>query len=493
LWKSHNNYLFLNHLSLKMDYLKNLQTIIFSITFFVSLCGSVSGQVKDSLAPTLTAAKTKKKPLGDLKIKFSEDGNKYLKFGFGNQTWLRVIENNPGTSVNGVAQSSTYDAGIRRMRISATAQLSSRYLLYIQMGINNQTFISGGGTGTGNSGAGKKAAFFFHDAYNEYTILPQIDDETKKSRAFDLHIGSGLHSWNGISRMGNASAFRLLAADTPSFNLGTIEISDQFGRQFGIFAHGEWNRLAYRVNVNKPFATSLTPAVNGPAVDNNKSGKLSFAGYFDYQFFGKDNRSGPFLVGTYLGEKKMLNIGAGFYTTKDGTLTQPSEGVFKSHDITLLGADLFLEIPVGPKGKQMSITAYSVYYVYNFGPDYLRTTAIMNPGRADSNFTGTVAKEGFGNARFLLGTGQMWYTQAGFLLPKFSEKVRIQPFATYTLKDLDALAQKGSFYDIGTNILLDGHNAKITMQYGSRPLYNPITNTVFKRAGEFVTSIQIYL
>jgi hypothetical protein len=433
------------------------------------------------------------KPLGDLKLKFNEDGSKYLKFSFWNQVWFRVIENNPGTLVNGVPQSTTYDAGIRRMRITATAQLSPRYLMFFQMGMNNQSFISGGGTGTGANGAGKKAVFFIHDAYNEFTVIPSINSDTKQVNDFSLYVGAGLHSWNGVSRLTNASSSKMLTLDLPVFNFNTIEVSDQFARQMGVFAHGEYKKIGYRINVNKPFATNLIPAVGAAALDNNKSGKLSYAGYFDYQFFDKENRTTSFLTGTYLGEKKILNVGAGFYSTKDGTLTQPSAGVFKNHDIMILGLDVFTELPIGPKNKKMSLSVYSVFYDYDFGPDYIRTTGIMNPGTANVDFLGPTAKEGYGNAKYLLGTGQIWYTQAGFLLPKFSDKIRIQPFAAYALKKLDALSANGNYYDVGTNFLLDGHNAKISMQYSNRPLYDKITNTVFKRAGEFITSVQIYL
>lgn len=470
-----------------------------SLKFLVSvICitsfGNVQAQeIKDSVLVVKEKPKPKTAPLGDLKIKFNEDGSKYLKFGFWNQTWLRFIENNPGTAVNGVPQETTYDAGIRRMRITATAQLSPRYLMFVQMGINNQSFITGGGTGTGGNGAGKKAVFFFHDAYNEYTVVPNIDFDTKKSNNFSLYLGAGLHSWNGVSRLTNASSSKMLTADLPVFNFNTIEVSDQFARQIGIFAHGEYKKLGYRLNVNKPFATNLVPAVGAGALDNNASGKLSFAGYFDFQFFDKENRSTAFLPGSYLGEKKILNIGAGFYSTKDGTMTQPSTGVFENHDISIFGLDVFAELPVGAKDKNMSLSVYSVLYDYDFGPNYIRTTGLMNPGTADPNFTGTIAKEGFGNARYLLGTGQIWYTQAGFLLPRFSDKVRIQPYAAYTLKKLEALSENGSYYDLGTNILLDGHNAKISLQYSSRPLYESATNTVFKRAGEFLASIQIAL
>jgi hypothetical protein len=166
--------------------------------------------------------------------------------------------------------------------------------------------------------------------------------------------------------------------------------------------------------------------------------------------------------------------------------------VLKKHDISLLSADVFADLPLGPKEKNMALTAYSVLYDYNFGPKYLRATGVMNTGVADTTFKGAKAQEGVGNARMSLGTGRIWYTQAGFLLPKgISKKVRIQPVAAYTLKDLEALNAVGHYYDLGSNFFLDGHNSKLTLQYSSRPLYND--KKVFKRAGEWIVQFQIYL
>jgi hypothetical protein len=39
----------------------------------------------------------------------------------------------------------------------------------------------------------------------------------------------------------------------------------------------------------------------------------------------------------------------------------------------------------------MAVTAYSVFYDYDFGPNYLRNVAIMNIGSVDPNFTGSRA------------------------------------------------------------------------------------------------------
>lgn len=438
---------------------------------------------------------TEKNPLdiGDLKINLNKKGDQWLKFGISSQIWLRSIDNNPGTAVNGVPQDQTYDVGIRRMRLTIQSQLTPFYSVFLQMGINNQNFISGGGTGTGSNGAGKKAPFFFHDAYNELAIIPRNDFQTGKPNKNNLYIGAGLHSWNGVSRLTNTSTTKMLAGDIPVFNFPTIEIADQFSRQLGIFVHGEFDRVNYRFSVNKPFATNAKPSIGGPAVDNNQSGKLSYAGYAYYQFFNKEVTSTSFLAGNNLAAKKVLNIGAGFYTNKDATQSQPSENVFESHDVNILGADVYSELPLGDKSKEMGLTLYSVFYNYNYGPNYLRVSGIMNPGTVDPLFTGERALEGAGNNRVLMGTGNIWFSQIGFVLPKFSNIVKVQPFFNYALKDMKALNQSGSYYDIGANLFLYGQNARIVAQYSSRPLYDTASKRIFDRKGEFLLSLQIVL
>lgn len=428
--------------------------------------------------------------MGDLNINLDETGNRFIKFGFNSQVWLRSIQNNPGTLVNGVEQNNTTDAGLRRMRITMQSQLTPAYQIYIQLGINNQSFISGGGSGTGGNGQGKKPQIFFMDAYNEYAVIPQKDFNSAKENKFNLYIGAGLHSVNGISRLSNASTAKILMTDLPVFNYPNIEVSDQFARQFGVFARGEYNKINYRFAVNKPFATNQQPAV-GQTVDNNQAGKLSYSGYLAYHLWDKETSSTIFFSGNNLGSKKLMNVGLGFYSTKDAALSQLTEGEFKSHDHSVLSADFFTDMPIGNPKKEMAINFYSVFYRYNFGPNYLRNTGIMNPGTMDPNYGGTRAFEGAGNGRNLLGTGNVWFTQAGFLLPKFSDKVKLQPFASYTLKDLDGLNNIGHYYDVGANLFILSQSAKISYQYSSRPLFDAVNKEVFDRKGEHIIMLQL--
>lgn len=428
-----------------------------------------------------------------LQVKFNESGSQYLKMNIWMQTWFRAIENNPGTAVNNDPQDWTLDAGIRRMRIQVFGQVSPRFLLMLQLGMNNQSFASGGGTGTGAAGAGKKAPVFFHDAYGQFNIIQEKDMSGIRDRTVSLAIGAGLHSWNGISRLSNASTISLLSADAPVLNWPTVEIADQFTRQFGIFAKGHIYKLAYRLSVNKPFMTSTPPVVNGPAVDNNKGNQVAYNGYFSWEFLDREEVSNAFYAGSYYGKKRVLNIGAGFMHNPHGTLSQPREGRFESHAITVLGADVFYDVPLGRPSKDMAFTLYSVWYHYNFGPKYLRISGVMNPGTADTTYTGPKALDGYGNGRVLMGTGNIWYTQTAFLLPKFSSKLRIQPYITYSYKDFEALNQPGHYYNIGANLLFEGNRAKLSLEYGSRPLYNTTDKTIFKRAGEILAVVQFWL
>ncbi len=431
-----------------------------------------------------------------LKFKLNDDGSKYLRIIAWNQIWMRSTEMNPGTMINGEEASSSTDIANRRLRVLMYAQISPRYMILSHFGINNQTFTNGGAigsSGTGGYGQGKKPGLFFHDAWNEYAmVLPQAD------KKFSLSVGGGLHYYMGLSRLTMASTLNMMGVDAPTFNWPLIENSDQFARQMGLFAKGKYGKFEYRLSYNKPFATNLVPTdvANSDlavAVDNSGNTKWSKAGYFEYQFLEVESNVLPYKVGSYLGTKKVFNLGAGFYNTSDATRSSVG-GIVNKHDITLLSADVFVDMPIGNPAKKMAVTAYSVFYDYDFGPNYLRNISIMNVGVANPNFTGNRALSGAGNLQPTIGSGNIWYTQAGVLLPTSQEKpkVRIQPFAAYTYKKFDALEKASSQFDIGTNVFLDGHHAKLTAQYSTRPVYTT-PNNIDNYLGEFIVQLQIYL
>lgn len=433
-----------------------------------------------------------------LKLNLNPDGNKYVRFLIWNQIWARYNDNNPGTSINGDPSNSSMDIGARRLRLLAYAQINPRYLILAHFGINNQTFVNGGGSGSGGTGGygqGKKPQLFFHDAYNEYAIVPAVDPDSKKSNAFSLSLGAGIHYFNGVSRLSSASTITFMMLDAPVFNWPLIENADQFARQYGIYLKGAYKKFHYQYSIDKPFATNTAVRDSANiAVDNSGDAAGALSGYMDYQFFDQESNLLPYRVGTYVGGKRVFNIGAGFYHQARGTKSSNPLGMLQNHDINLLSADAFLDLPVGPKKRNMAITAYAVYYNFDFGPNYLRTTGIMNLGTANP-LTPAADRvlEGPGNSRVLLGTGSIAYGQVGFLLPKFSSKIRIQPIAAAAYKDFGALNEGSVYWDAGANVFLDAHNAKITAQYQSRPLYDATTRLVKDRKGEMIVQFQVAL
>lgn len=431
-----------------------------------------------------------------LKLNLNPEGDKYVRFILWNQIWLRNTEMNPGTMVSDEATKNTWNIGNRRLRALAYAQITKRYMVLMHFGINNQTFINGGApgtTGTGGYGNGKKPQMFFHDAWNEYAVF--LPGEAGK---FSLSLGAGLHYYMGLSRMTMASTLNFLTVDSPIFTWPLIDNSDQFARQMGMFAKGKYGKFEYRFSLNKPFATNLAPVdVTNPAarvaVDNNGNPKFSKAGYIEYQFLDSESNLLPFKVGSYLGTKRVFNLGAGFYHQKDGTRTSVNSQIEK-HDIALYAIDAFADLPLGNAKNKMALSAYAGFYNYNFGPNYLRNLGIMNVGSNDPNFIGDKAIAGAGNLQPMIGSGNIYYLQAGLLLPSNADKpkIRIQPFAAYTNKNFKALENSSSQFDIGANWFIDGHHAKLTTQYSTRPTYTSASAEP-KSKGEFILQFQIYL
>ncbi|EOZ96589.1 hypothetical protein A33Q_2359 [Indibacter alkaliphilus LW1] len=474
-----------------------------SFLLFYSLVISLPAKAQDTLANFISA---KDEMMADhsykpLTLSLSDDGTKYVRFLVWNQIWARATQNNPGTlNVNGNAAPRTSDIGIRRARFLAYAQVSPRFLVLTHWGINNQTFTNGGVPGgglTGNPGqipvnvdpesglgsasgmSAKKPQMFFHDVWTEFKVSEAI------------YLGAGLHYWNGISRMSSHSTLSFMTIDAPIFNWPLIELTDQFARQFGFYAKGQFSKWDYRLALNKPFSVGAggrfdevrqTPQANNLVNDN-----WATQGYIAYQFLETENNKLPFFVGSYLGTKKVFNLGAGWHYHPKATSSNSVDGTQNLHDITLLGMDAFLDLPINPISGT-ALTAYAVFYNYDFGPNYIRNVGIMNVG-----FGAGSSQNGAGNAQPTIGTGNIFYTQAGYLLPKsiLEDHGRLQPFAAFTYKNFDYFDTGSSQYDFGINYYINGHQAKITAQYSTRPVFqNYRTNG---SAGEFILQTHLFL
>jgi hypothetical protein len=433
-----------------------------------------------------------------LTLKLSDDGSKYVRFIMWHQFWLTATQNNPGTTdVKGKLMDGSdkadgawsTDFALRRSRFLAYAQVSPRCLILTHWGINNQSFINGGAsagsnvTSAGVSNAAKRPQLYIHDAWTEYEIV-----KTK------LYIGAGLHYWNGVSRLGSQSTLNFMTMDAPIFNWQNIEATDQFARQFGIYAKGQLGRLDYRIALNKPFVNGTTVAGiarNGVAA-NVFNETWAQAGYFNWMFWDKENNKLPFFVGAHMGGKKVFNIGAGFYRQPKASYYKSATSTDSSYqDQVALGVDVFLDMPIN-KAKGTSLSVYGVYYNFDYGTNYIRNLGILNlhPGAGNAE-----SWAGTGNIQPTIGTGGIVYLQAGYQLPRLKNGTSFMPYATVTHKDFDRLKDPSTQFGLGLNYFVTGHNAKLTLEYQTRPIYKAngadIVRTGYR--GELILQTHIFL
>lgn len=446
-----------------------------------------------------------------IKINLDTSGKKFVRMITWHQVWLRNNQNNPGSTVNGERSSSQWDMSLRRSRLLLYSQITPNFLILTHFGINNANQVSGGGVGQGaNVGAatvdGKKPQLFIHDAWVEHRIYKDV-----------MSIGAGLHYWQGPSRLASASTLNFLGMDSPIFSWQNIDATDQFARQYGVYLKGKFlknKRLDYRAAVNFPFAIARGNALG--ALDTASARRnLSMAAYrvggqpnpaytayFNYQFLDIESNLLPFNVGSYLGTKRIFNIGAGFYHHANAmwapvlnTNTSRIDTV-KQNQVNA-SVDAFLDLPFGADRKT-ALTLYASYNYMNFGNNFIRNIGIDNPAN------GTIASEasynGSGNAVPLIGTGNVYFGQAAFLLPKINKIGRFQPYASLIFAQYERLSDPVAIPDFGLNWHLSGHSARVTFNYRVRPVFaydNPAQrwSDVHQKStkGEFTIQFQIYL
>lgn len=394
----------------------------------------------------------------ELTLNLSEDGTRYLKWTFLNQVWLRYNDSNPGTTVLGEPFDETFDIGLRRTRIQFFGQLTDHVFFYTQFGQNNFNFLT-------QQQGNRKLQAFFHDALGEYKVWKGHDH---------LKIGAGLTITNGLSRFTQPSIGTIVSMDVPIFAQATVEQIDGFGRKLSVYARGQLGKLDYRIVLSDPFpitTTGQTPPPLGPAatfahVKHHKQ----LQGFFMVNLFDKEPHTTPYMTGTYLGKKKIFNVEAGFISQKDALWSSPDDGVTTTfHAMNLWSIALFYDAPIDPD-KGTALSAYTGYFNYDYGPDYLRYGGIMNP--ADGIVNGPYSGS-HGNSFPMFGTGNVVYAQLGYLIKQglLGEAGALMPYATLMSARFDRLRDPVNVTSIGLNWLVKGHGSKITLDYQIRPVF----------------------
>ena len=367
-----------------------------------------------------------------LTVKLDDSGKKFVRFIIWHQQWLQtnnLEDDDAKTQLTSFA---------RRSRMLAFAQVSPRFLILTHIGLNSQT--PGNLTSLGNNG--NSSQFFLHDAWTEFKV----------SNNNALYVGTGLHYWKGLTRLANQSTLNFMTMDNtrPFVQWHSLGITDQFARHYGVYAKGQMGQFDYRIAMNNPLnpANALNGGGNyGGAFPNAQASDITYTGsatndsegdplgntivegYFRYNFFDTESTKLPYQVGTYHGKKKVLGVGLGFFSHANGAYnnaTSQHENVFH------IAGDIFYDAPVGDDGN--SINAYASFINFNYGENYVSRWA---------------------------GTGTNFYAQFGY----FVSALKIMPYIAYQTGDYEALEDNISSLDVGVNYYVNGHHAKITLEY----------------------------
>ncbi len=409
-------------------------------------------------------------PLKPVKLSLNADGSSYLQLTGLIQAQMRYNQSNPGTTVNGSANDHTWDVGLRRVRFQLIGQLTSRIFFYTQIGENSINYLSA-----------RKSGFFIHDALGEYAFIPK-----------HLSIGMGLSSWVGPLRYSSPGVGSFMSMDGPIYQQTTNDLNDQFVRRFGIYAKGKLGKLDYRVSVTKPFivnpgnVSGAAGQASIPLLGSMPNNVSTFAtvdpnpqlnSYLSYQFFDQEDNRIPYATGTYLGNKKIFNVGGGIQYQSQAmwhkelnTSTGSVDTV--STNLLITGIDVMYDAPLN-KEKGTAISFYAAYMYSDYGPNYSRQLGVMNAADATNKATGALAGSG-GSAFAMNGTGNTFSAQLGYKMKNdlLGSYGTLMPYAMIQASKYYHFESAMVVYNVGVNWLLKGQNSKISLDYQDRPYFS---------------------
>ncbi len=431
--------------------------VVKKIMYLLFTCGVMSASATNS-------------PNNPLSWSLNSENTHYVKVNAVGQFWLRHTDMNPGSIYNGYAKSKGLDIGIRRFRVQFQSQLSDKVFMYAQLGLNNF-----------HSYSDRQTGFYVMDANADYEVVKD-----------KLALGSGLSSWVGFSRFSSPAASTIMGVDAPLQFQATNDVTDQFIRRLGVYAKGYLGKLNYRVSMVQPFDIQKSPIASSVSISKQASfspqpPNMQWNAYLNYEFKDKEQNKTPYFAGTYLGSKTVSSFGGGITYQRNAMWALDTKGDTIFHPLLLASLDYFYDAPIGHKGAAISVYADIAYT--DFGANYLRMAGAMNPmnGSVDKSILNAQ-----GNRFPAYGTGTSFYTQVGYKLSQKIATLNFMPYASLQRSYYTALKVPMNFYEVGLNLLMDGHNSKLTIGYQDRPIFKS-TGDLITRKGALILQLQTAL
>lgn len=323
-----------------------------------------------------------------------------INIGFWTQAWYQHVEYGKGDN-------NLNDFMLRRAYLSVKGQPTEYLSFFTHIAVDRL-----GQDGLDNPSMGLGSGLAFRDLW--ITL--------KVSESFKIQAG---RMYVPLTRnYGTTSTKALLTTDL-SFMQGGIRegifYTSKVGRDDGVTVWGNPfdGRFQYRLMVSEGVESSINPEDNLRVVARGVFNLL-------------EPETGWFNQGTYLGQKKVLSIGAAFDSQNNLTLNnEPGQDNF------IWTVDAFFDHPAG----NGSVTAESAYI------------KLKNSTQSNS-FVQLAPSDDAG----------FFYIQAGYYCNAPVAVGNIQPYFRYETVSVE---QKGNtnFFSGGLNYYLKGHNAKASFDY----------------------------
>lgn len=405
-----------------------------------------------------------------VRFNLNDSATHYLQFNGMAQIWLRHTQMDPGTTIFGSPSDSYSDISLRRLRLSVYGQLTDQVSVFLLFGQNNFNYHSE-----------KFAGAFFHDALVEYKIIGN-----------KLSAGGGLTAWGGPTRYASPAIGTIMSVDAPLYQQATNGVNDQFLRKLSLYIKGQLGRLDYRLAIAQPFNVEGAPFVTSEPASpwftfSNEIPEKQFLGYVKYMFLDAEDNRTPYHAGTYLGEKSIFNIGAGFVHQANALWALNPDGTISRESMTLIGADVFLDKPVATNAN---LTAYASVTSTSYGSGFIRYVGVNNAATG-----GTAETPGnYGNGFPMHGNGTVSYFQLGYLFGRdiLLRNGKLLPFIAVQYGDYDRLSKAMILYETGFSYLFQGtHRTKLGIMYQNRPVYAETTDALRFDGRRGMTVIQL--